>query len=163
MIGFRRRIWSVVCLVVVLLALGCSSCSGQAQDDSILTTGEAKRALQVLPYRFSYKGVKRPRGATEAFAARVYGRYRIWFDFGISLGFNGDPVPIPPSGVMNAVGNGEAGFVYTDNLLVRDEHGKYSVAAQIRTRAQYKESLHMATEIEETLCKAATGEPCPAV
>jgi len=145
----------------VLGGLGCGS--DQAQDDSVLTTAEAKQALRVLPYRFKYKDVQKPRGASGALAARVYGPHHVWFDFGISLGFNVDPVPIPPSGTMNAVGNGEAGIVYTDNLLIRDKRGKYSIAPQIHTRAQQKESFHMATEVEETLCKAATGAPCPAV
>jgi hypothetical protein len=160
MLSLRIQTWIVLSLIAVLGGLGCSGL-GQAQDDSVLTTVEAKQALRVLPYRFKYKEVQKPRGASGSLAARVYGPHHVWFDFGIALGHDAEPVPIPPSGTMNAVGNGEAGFVYTDNLLIRDKHGRYLVAPQIHTRAQDKGSLHMATEIEETLCKAVTGDPCP--
>jgi hypothetical protein len=161
MVEASRKYARIVPSVVALLGgFGCSGL-GLAQDDSVLTTAEAKQALRALPYRFKYKNVQRPRGASGAFAARVYGSHHVWFDFGIALGHDAEPVPIPPSGTLNAVGNGEAGIVYTDNLLVRDRRGKIAVAPQIRTRAQDRESIHMGVEIEETLCKAVTSEPCP--
>jgi hypothetical protein len=71
------------------------------------------------------------------------------------------PVPVPDAGVSNSVGVPIAGFIFSSNTLVRGPHHTWVDGPDIHTTAQANEAGYMQLEMEETLCKAATGEPCP--
>lgn len=155
----RWRLRAVV--VGVAIACGAGGCGGDSAsgDSQIPSAVETKKLLLELPYRYEFRTVKGPAGASAAVGGRVFGRHSTWFDFGVSLGSN-SPKPVPvPRGGAEVVGN--PGFVFSTNVLVRGENGQFKAGEQLRTRAQWRESGHMATEMEQALCRAITGRPCP--
>lgn len=154
------------CIAVLLLGLlfavallGCGSDASRKSGPSELSTTEAKAILQELPYRYVFKEIPSPHGASGAIGGRVYGPYKTWFDFGIALGDDASPVPVPRAGVSEAVGN--PGFVFTTNQLIPIGRVHWKTAPQLRTPARWHESSRMATDMEEQLCRAVTGKPCP--
>jgi hypothetical protein len=144
--------------LLVLMALGCGSDASGGNAQRELNAAETKAVLQELPYRYAFRVPPVPRGAREAIGGRVYGPRNTWFDFGIALGDGADPVPVPRAGVSEAVGDG--GFVFTSNLVVKVGAATWENAKQIHSTKQLHTASHMATEMEERLCIAMTGEPC---
>jgi hypothetical protein len=124
-----------------------------------LSAPDAKAVLRELPYRYKYRTVPVPRGATAALAGRAYGPSNTSFDFGIALGDGADAVPVAQAGVSEAVGN--PGFVFTSNLVVPVGRAEWENAKQIHSTKQLHTAADMATEMEEHLCRAITGKPCP--
>jgi hypothetical protein len=92
-------------------------------------------------------------------AAKVIGPHRTVVNFGIALGGEGGAVPVPHAGTLNAVGG--TAFVVTDDTLIRGTKEKWESGKQFRTGAQWREAGQMIVDIEESLCKAHTGKPCP--
>lgn len=158
----HRVQWITTLIIAISILVGCGGDANGSGEGKVLTSGEVKQLLRQLPYRFNFRKVKVPQGASDAVAGRVFGRYRTWFDFGISLGSGQpQPVPVPQSGIFTVVGVPSAGFVYTDNVLVRNSNGSVVAARQIRTKAQGYESSHMGTAIERKLCLAVLETVCP--
>jgi hypothetical protein len=145
-------------LLLALMVVGCGSNASGSDGQHELNTAETKVILQELPYRYAFRVPPVPDGAREAISGRVYGPRNTWFDFGIALGNGADPVPVPQAGTSEAVGDG--GFVFTSNLVVRVGAGTWENAKQIQSTKQLHTASHMATEMEEHLCMAMTGEPC---
>jgi hypothetical protein len=129
------------------------------KPDSSWPPSEAavKQLLRRLPYRFEFRPVSPPDGASGAVAGKVSGPHGTVINFGIALGGEGRGVPVPHAGTLNAAGG--TAFVITDDTMVRGKHG-FESGKQFHTTAQWRESSTMMVEIEEALCKARTGKPC---
>ena len=127
----------------------------------VLSTPEAKRLLLQLPYRYEWRAVEAPTNETGALAGTATGAHATVLHFGLALGGNSDGVPVPRAGTSGAYSYPRGGFVFTDDL---EEQRGYSFrpGRQFQTAAQWNEAINMEFEIEEKLCEAATGEPCPA-
>ncbi len=124
-----------------------------------MTAARAKAILRELPYQYEFRRVHLPVGASAAVAGRVYGPHRTWFDFGIAIGKNAEPVPVPHAGVFEAVGG--YGFRFTNNEFVKTGANHWVPAPQFHTQAQWDEASRMATEINEKFCLTITEKPCP--
>jgi hypothetical protein len=164
MADLTRRGWSCIAtlplaLLLVAAAPGCGSDASGNGGPRELSAIDAKTVLRELPYRYAFKDPSIPDGASGAVSGRVYGPHETWFDFGIALGDDADPVPVPRAGISEAVGN--PGFVFTTNQLIPVGRFHWKTAPQLRTPARWHESSKMATDMEEQLCRAATGKPCP--
>jgi hypothetical protein len=157
-----RYLWITIVLPIVLsvavLNCGCNAFAnkdGTVGSPRVLSSAEAKRLLLKLPYRYRWRKVKLPEGASGALAGTAVGKHRAVLHFGISLGTEAEPVPIPE--VRDAYDYSQGGgFVFTDDIITLDGIGK-----QIHTAAQWHEVNIMEVEMEEKLCKASTGEACP--
>ena len=44
------------------------------------------------------------------------------------------------------------------NFVFNDDD---AIDSKFKTGAQWREVAHMATQVTESMCKAATGDPCP--
>jgi hypothetical protein len=154
---------SAAVVAALVLGFGAIGCGGGAKAEGdghkILSAPAARAVLLELPYRYKYRTVPVPRGATAALAGRAYGPSNTSFDFGIALGDGANPVPVAQAGVSEAVGN--PGFVFTSNLLVPVGHAKWENSKRIHSTRQLHVASDMATEMEEQLCRAITGKPCP--
>lgn len=154
-----RRSCLLVLGICLSLGFGVFGCGSGHENSGSFTEADIKDILQQLPYRYEFRRVQLPRGASAAIAGRVYGPHHTWFDFGIAIGNSGAAIPVPRAGVSGAVGN--PGFVFTDNELVRSRGAGWEPGPQFHTSAQWDEASHMATEINERLCRVITGNPCP--
>lgn len=151
---------SLVALAIVAALYGCAAgAEGERSSASphILSAAETKRLLLQLPYRYRWRKIEIPRGATGAVAGTAVGRHRTVIHFGVSLGTEGEPVPVPQSGARNPYDySGGGGFVFTDDIIIPGGIGK-----QIKTAAQWREANLMEVEMTQKLCEATTGEVCP--
>jgi hypothetical protein len=144
-------------LVVLLLGAGVIALASGSGDKTV-SAREAERALRkTLPYRFEFRAVKLPVGATDAFAGRARGRGGVTVSFGVAFGDEAGAVPVPEAGTLNEVGDGA--FIFTDDTLVRVD-GKLTVNKRLRTKAQFNEASRISVDIEERICRLITGEPC---
>lgn len=151
-------------LLIVSICASVAGCGGSSADAGaprVLTQNETKHLLLEFPYRFSFQHVALPQSATGAIGGRINGPRHTSFDFGLSLGKSAEPVLVPDTNLPNVVRVGPAGFVWTDNTTRRARNGKLIVGRSIHSGAQLREAGHIEVEIEEKLCKAATGKPCP--
>ena len=140
-------------LLVAIATVGCGF-----GGPRVLSSTEAKHLLLQLPYRYHWRQVELPEGASGALAGTAIGRHRTVFHFGLALGGDPYPVPVPQTGTEEAYGYG--GFVYTDDLEIRGKNGKWEPNPHFRTKAQWNEAGHMEVKMEKKLCRAETGEPC---
>jgi len=141
-----------------------SGCGGAPLGDSsmqILKTEEAKQLLLQLPYRYHLRPVALPEGASGALAGSAIGQHRTIVHFGVALGRDSGLVSVPHAGTSGAYGYPDGGFMFTDDLQVRGKHHTWHRGSQFRTAAQWDEATTMVVKMQEKLCKAATGEPCP--
>jgi len=130
---------------------------GSVGSPRVLSSGEAKRLLLRLPYRYRWRQVELPEGASGALAGTAIGKHRTFVHFGIALGTEARAVPVPHAGARDPYDYTHGGgFAFTDDTVVNGEAGK-----QFHTVAQWNESATMIVEMQEKLCKASTGEPCP--
>jgi hypothetical protein len=88
--------------------------------------------------------------------------HHAYLNFGVSLGRHPAGVPVPRSGTEEAYGYPRGGFVFTDDLQVPGKHHTWRTPARFHSQAQLNEATTMLVEMQEKLCEAATGEPCPA-
>ena len=144
---------AVVVVLVALVAFFALNAGGRWQPSE----AEVKQLLRRLPYRFEFRPVTPPDGASAAVAGKVIGPHRTVVNFGISFGNEG--VPVPHAGTLNAAGGST--YVITDDTLIRGKHQRLESGKQFHTAAQWRESSKMMVDIEEALCKAQTGKPCP--
>jgi RNA-splicing ligase RtcB len=64
---------------------------------------------------------------------------------------------VPQSGIRNPYDYSRGGgFLFTDDIIIPGGVGK-----QIHNGAQWREANLMEVAMEEKLCKATTGQPCP--
>ncbi len=157
----------LICVVGSVAGCGADAEGSQTRGDhpsrgsKVLSLIETKHLLRDLPYKYSFRSVPLPRGAIGAVAGKVSGSHQTTFQFGVALGKSAYPVSVPQAGIANAVGIPSAGFVFTTNLLVRGPKGNWVEGPEIHNAAQSSESSRMEVAMEEALCKAATGKPCP--
>ncbi len=161
--ALNRLVISGAVFASLLLGLGVIGCGGGAKaegdEQQTLSAAEAKAALRELPYQYKFRTVAVPRDSTAALAGRAYGPSHTSFDFGIALGDGSAPVPVAQAGISEAVGN--PGFVFTTNLVVPVGPAEWENSKQIHSTKQLHTAGDMATEMEEHLCRAITGKPCP--
>lgn len=140
-------------------SLGC----GQSTNENriVLTSKQAKDVLDSLPFRYRYRDAQLPRGATGALAGKVSGPRHTSFAFSLTLGEDSVPIPVPESGVGNAVGVRSAGFIFNSNTLVKRANGTFAPSRELGGQAQLHEAGQIQFRIEEALCRAATHKPCP--
>lgn len=152
-------------LLIVLgtFAIGCGSpATGDSSSPHVLTATEAKRLLLQVPYHYRWRKVPLPEGASAALAGTATGRHHTILHFGISLGTEADAVPVPNAGLLDPYNYSEGGgFVFNDDLEVPGKNETVHRSKQFHTAAQWDEATSMEVEMEEKLCKAATGRPCP--
>ena len=133
----------------------------------MLTTQQAKKLLLQLPYKYRFRKVELPEGSSGALAGAAFGdRHHVVLQFGISLGTEVQPLPVPQAGIANPYYYWGAGFAFNSNLVVPggdNRKTEYGVGRGIHTRAQWREAMDMEFEIEQKLCEASTGKSCPAV
>jgi|ERR1043165_3701362 hypothetical protein len=161
-----QRGYVLLSIVVVIAATGgCgTSANGEGATDSprILSTNEARELLMQTPYRYAWRKVALPEGASGALAGKAIGDHQTVVHFGVSLGTEAAAVPVPRAGVEDSYDYSEGGgFVFTADLEVPGKNGNVHPGRQFHTRAQWNEAIRMEVAIEEKLCKAATGRPCP--
>lgn len=171
----RRTTLAQLCAVslgllgAVSAAAGCgAAASGQEQPNNptnhprILSTSEARGLLVSLPYRYTWRKVPLPQGATGALAGKAVGQYHTVVHFGVSLGVEAGAVPVPRAGVEDSYDySAGGGFVFTTDLEVPGKNETVHPGSQFHTRAQWNEATSMEVAMEEKLCRAATGRPCP--
>jgi hypothetical protein len=141
----------LLALSLLLLAVGCGAANG---DPAIgkLEPADVRPALRTLPYDLTLKRIQGPKGNTASFRGRALGPHDTTLEFSIGIGDFPRPVSVRGAGTRHVVWNEEAGFVFNDDG---------EIARKFETAAQWREVGRMATKVEQSLCKAATGEPCP--
>lgn len=127
----------------------------------MLSSAEAKHLLLGLPYRYRWRKVELPKGASAALAGTAIGKHHTVVDFGISLGEEPEAVPIAQAGTLTPYYYWGGGFVFNDDLEIPEKHETIHTGNQIHTAAQWDEATTMVVEMQEKLCKASTGVPCP--
>lgn len=157
--AWRRAGGSII--VLLMLVSGCGgSADGESSTSRVLKTSEAKQLLQQLPYHYEFRHTAIPRGASGALAGRAANK-GVTINFGITLGRHPHGVSVPKAGTGEAYGYPRGGFVYTDDLRVPGRDGKWMLNKRFHTTAEWHHAADINVAIEEKLCRAATGEPCP--
>ena len=136
------------------LFLAITGCSAAQSGDGKLRGQDVRPALRNLPFRHKLWAIKPPKGDEAAFRGVSYGggREKVTLHFSIGVGATPVSVKIPRTRLQDPVGNGEAGFAFNDDS---------ADAKKFKTVPQWHAAMHMATEIEERLCRKANGKPCP--
>lgn len=165
MVRQPRTALSLLLVMTIAVSCGCgTSADGQgssAGSTRVLSSSEAKLLLLHFPYQYRWRQVELPEGASGALAGTVIGRHRTIVHFGISLGTEAEAVPVPRAGTVTPTYYRGGGFVFNDDLEVPGKNESVHPGNQFHTAAQWNEAGTMVVEMEEALCKAATGEPCP--
>lgn len=140
------------------LAAAASGCGGDASGDTVASGGgrlepkQVRAALSTLPYKVEVKRVQGPAGNTASFAGKAHGPHDTTLEFSIGIGDPPRPLAVPGAGTKHVEWFEEMNFVFNDDD---------AIGRKFKTAAQWREVAHMATEVNESLCRAATGEPCP--
>jgi hypothetical protein len=135
---------ALVLLVVVAAGFIAERIFGPGPDPM----SEAREAVEALPYRTSMREV-----SEGVLVGTARGRHGAVLHFAISEGETHEPQGIPPRLVhvdKNVMGGG--GFTVWE-----DSEASHSGEA----RGEWRERGFIAVEIEEALCRKATGEACP--
>lgn len=151
----RAGLWFLFLTVIAVASYGCGDGS------RILSSAEAKHLLLELPYQYRWRQVEPPGGASGALAGTVIGKHHTRVHFGIALGSEAEAVPVPQAGTITPVYFPRGGFVFNDDLEVPGKNETVHPGKQFHTAAQWNEAGTMVVEMEEKLCKAVTGKPCP--
>ncbi len=155
----KAMLSAAIGLTVAAVGCGDGVSTAEAGADRQLTPVLTKRALRTLPYRYEFREVPLPEGASGAVAGRAFGKHRTYLDFGIALGEEALPVPVPQAGATDVARHGD--FIFTANVIVEDRNGHFVTGKQLHTQAQWLEANSMVVEMEGKLCRAITGRPCP--
>jgi hypothetical protein len=148
------------CVVVGGAALFCTTAGcGEAP---VLTVKEVKHLLRQLPYRYEFRPLPTPEGAEAAVAGRAFGPHHTVLNFGIALG-HGDKPAVSHRKAAESYRYLPGGFIFTSDLFVWGPDGRLKAGPQFRTAAQSREAGHMEVLMTDVLCRATTGEHCPAV
>lgn len=155
------RAFSLILLVTacVLGVVVNAACGGGASanfsmgsDAGGLVAADVRPALSSLPYVIHLQALKPPARDTAAFRGVAIGPFHTVLKFSIGLGGYAKPIPLPGIGTRFAVSNGEAGFVFNSNA---------SEGKDFSSKDEWEEVGKMEVDIEERLCRRATGKPCP--
>jgi hypothetical protein len=152
------RAWFPELLAVALiglLAMSLQACGGA----KTLNDEETKALLRQLPYRFEFRPVAVPDGASGAVAGVAYGPHHTVLRFGVSLGREGDPISLGSHSDLADATGGETFRVTGDDTLIVD--GRLRFNPRIKTKAQWHTVASMHVDIEEKLCRATEGHACP--
>lgn len=147
----------VIALSALLLA-GCGSSSDEADagpapaEIGKLEPTEVRSALRSLPFDAKAWRVNGPAANVASFRGRAHGPHNTTLEFSVGLGAQPRPIPVPGSGVRHVVWADALGFVFNDDS---------DVPRKFKTAAQWRQVAIMAAEVNGSLCRAATGEPCP--
>ena len=137
-------------LLLIVIATGCGG-EDKQPPPGVLQASAIRPALDTLPYRYRLKRIEPPTGDVAAFVGHAYGPHRTELRFSIALG--GDvPIAVRGAGAKHAVWETAFGFVYNDNS---------DIYKLFDSEAQWQEAPRMAVAVIESLCRAASGEPCP--
>lgn len=153
---------SLVALIILIPNSGCGSSassdgSSPTAAPNVLSEPAVRGLLTQLPYRFRFRNVALPEGATGAVAGTVIGRHHTVVHFGIALGRNPKPVAVSQAGTSGAFYYLGAGYVLTDDLVIP---GSSRVGRQFHTDLQWNEATDIEVAMEEKLCREVTGKPC---
>lgn len=151
----RARGLALTIAVAVAGVLALQSCGGT----KTLSEEETKQLLRQLPYRFEFRSVADPAGASGAVAGTAYGPHHTVLRFGVSLGRGGAPVSLGPHSDLADATGGETFRVTGDNTLIVGDKLRFN--PRIKTRAQWHTVTDMHVDIEEKLCRATEGHACP--
>lgn len=154
----------LLAIALVVAGSGCGSSAnqpGSIGSPRVLSSAEAKRLLLQLPYQYRWRKVKTPAGASGALAGTAIGKHQTVVDFGISLGTGAEAVPVPHAGTLTPYYYRGGGFIFNDDLEVPGKNETIHTGKQFHTAAQWDEATTMVVEMQEQLCKASTGQPCP--
>ena len=154
-----RRAAGAVAALAFALALFALPLQGCGSGTETLSEAEAKELLRELPYRFEFSPVATPDGADGAVGGTVFGPHRTHIRFGISLGEGAGKVSLGPDTDFGNGGGTETAHLTADDTLMVD--GKLQINPRFKTRAQWETAATMHVSIEEKLCKATEGHPCP--
>lgn len=148
---------------VLLVALCLSACGGgegqaatsehQASGHGGLRAEDVGPVLATLPYKIRLRPAQPPGPDDGAFRGSARGPKNTLVEFSIGVGPEAFAVPLPGIGTVHAVSNGDAGFAF--NSYVSSPGGRFS------RPGQWDEAVRMVVEMEERLCRKATGEACP--
>jgi hypothetical protein len=131
---------------------GSAGASGGAGAGSGLRVQDVRPTLADSPFAIDLRSVKPPRHDDAAFQGTATGPHHTVVKFSIGIGPEAFAVPLPGIGTVHAVSNGAAGFAFNDYA---------SGGGDFKTAAQWNEAVQMVVEMEEKLCRKATGEACP--
>jgi hypothetical protein len=154
----------LIALVVVLASGGCGGAAngeGDTEAQHVISTRKAKRLLLRLPYRYRWRKVDLPYGASGALAGAAIGKHHTVLHFGVSLGAEAHAVPIPRVGTVTPYYYPKGGFVFNSDLEVPGKGDTVKPGEQFHSAAQWTQAVLMELEMTEKLCRAATGEVCP--
>ena len=165
----NERACTGLLVTIMVVAVGCgSSATGgssavlrSTSASHVLSASEAEHQLLRLPYHYRWRRVELPKGAEGALAGTATGKHRTVIHFGISLGTEAEAVPVQRAGVVTPYYYSRGGFVFNDDLEVPGKGENVHPGKQFHTAAQWDEATTMVVEMQEKLCKAATGEACP--
>lgn len=102
--------YAACALILFVASVGC----GEAKLGEIgLTSTQAKKVLERLPFHFEFRHIRSPLGATGALAGVMSGPKQTSVAFSLTLGESTVPIPVPESGVGNAVEVKSARFILT--------------------------------------------------
>lgn len=153
-------LFAAICLTMFIGATlaacggGAADASGSSESDAGgLRASDVRPALAELPYKISLKAVQPPPHDDAAFRGVAVGPLHTRVEFSIGIGPQALAVPIRGIGTMHAVSNGAAGFAFNDTT---------SGGGDFKTVAQWNEAVRMVVDMEEKLCRRATGQACPA-
>lgn len=168
MIDLAKPMWRMaMCAFIAtgILSSGCGASGAFGGPESaprIISSGEGKRLLLQLPYRFQFHAVTLPDGASGAIAGTALGKHKTVLHFGISFGKDPEAVPVPRVGTVDPYDySNAAGFVFNDDMEVPGRNESVHPGPQFHTEAQWQEAANIVVGMQQTLCRAATGKPCP--
>jgi hypothetical protein len=149
----RTRIAISVMFAAGLLVL-LAGCGGSASGNPAtgkLKPVDVRPALRALPYEIVVKRVQGPGRNLASFRGRAHGSHKTTVEFSIGIGDPPRVLSVRGVGTQNVAWEEASGFVYNDNAW----------PTEFKTSAQWRRAAKMSVAIWESLCEAATGEPCP--
>jgi hypothetical protein len=146
----ERLCGAALVLAALFLVAGCGGSSGSSGPPE--TMAAAREAIEKLPYPID---LREPAGVHGVLVAHLHGKRGETSRFFV---FVDRPPPTHLPGVPDFHG-------YSESLLGGSVTDHYAIASnEIRkhgeSHAQYRERSHVELEVEEALCKQATGEAC---
>jgi hypothetical protein len=137
------------CALVVLA--GCSSAQGGGNAET-LQGEDVRSALRDLPFPHKLVPIKPPVGDEAAFRGVAHGKYDSTLHFSIGVGASQKWIPVPGTQRQNPSGYSDAGFTFNSDS---------AQGRKFKSMAQWHAAQDMSVEMQERLCRKATGRPCP--
>jgi hypothetical protein len=150
-----------ICMIATACGGSDSTAASGSAHASALSEGQVRSVLMSLPYRYTFREVPIPPGASGAVAGQIHGPRHTDLAFSITLGTGVNPVPVSESGDENVIGVPVAGFTINANTMAKVGPHKWGPSREVSGPGQADVAETMVFHIEESLCKAALHEPCP--